>query len=39
MNYTTNKEETIYYFDVDPGYDAIKRITNGLYTVLHLPRQ
>tara|TARA_X000000368_G_scaffold354563_1_gene296091 strand:- start:253 stop:492 length:240 start_codon:yes stop_codon:yes gene_type:complete len=36
MNYTTNKEESIYYFDVDPGYDAIKRITNGLCTVLHL---
>tara|TARA_B110000003_G_scaffold108278_1_gene110746 strand:+ start:7425 stop:7655 length:231 start_codon:yes stop_codon:yes gene_type:complete len=36
MNYTTNKEGTIYYFDVDPGYDTIKRITNGLFSVLHL---
>lgn len=36
MNYTTNKQGTIYYFDVDPGYDTIKRITNGLFSVLHL---
>lgn len=32
----TNPEKTIYYFDVDPGYDTIKRITNGLFSVLHL---
>ena len=36
MNYTTNKEKTIYYFQTDPGYDNIKRITNGDFTVLHL---
>ncbi len=36
MNYTTNKERTIYYFENDPGYDIIKRITNGQCTVLHL---
>lgn len=36
MNYTTNKEKTIYYFQHDPGYDTIKRITNGEFTVLHL---
>ena len=36
MNYTTNKEKTIYYFPNDPGYDIIKRITNGDFTVLHL---
>ena len=36
MDYTTNKEGTIYYFDIDPGYDTIKRITNGLFSVLHL---
>ena len=36
MNHTTNKENTIYYYDLDPGYDTIKRITNGLFSVLHL---
>ena len=36
MDYTTNNEKTIYYFDEDPGYDIIKRITNGLFSVLHL---
>ena len=36
MNYTTNKEKTIYYFQNDPGFDIIKRITNGEFTVLHL---
>ena len=36
MNYTTNNEMTIYYFENDPGYDIIKRITNGQCTVLHL---
>tara|TARA_B100001093_G_scaffold251826_1_gene241142 strand:+ start:1661 stop:1900 length:240 start_codon:yes stop_codon:yes gene_type:complete len=36
MEYITNKEGTIYYFDKDPGYDTIKRITNGLCSVLHL---
>ena len=36
MNFTTNKEGTIYYYDLDPGYDTIKRITNGLFSVLHL---
>ena len=36
MDYTTNNENTINYFDEDPGYDTIKRITNGLFSVLHL---
>ena len=36
MNYTTNNEKTIYYFEKDPGYDTIKRITNGQWAVLHL---
>ena len=28
---TSNKEETIYYYDEDPGYDVIKNITNGIF--------
>mgnify|MGYP001159618383 CR=1 FL=1 len=36
MEYTTNNEKTIYYYHKDPGYDTIKRITNGLFSVLHL---
>ena len=36
MDCTTNNEKTIYYYDSDPGYDTIKRITNGLFSVLHL---
>tara|TARA_Y100001970_G_C14253363_1_gene873394 strand:- start:130 stop:351 length:222 start_codon:yes stop_codon:yes gene_type:complete len=30
----TNKEKTIYYFDKDPGYDTLKKITQGWFTIL-----
>ena len=30
----TNKEKTIYYFKKDPGYDTLKRITQGWFTIL-----
>ena len=30
----TNNEKTIYYFDKDPGYDTLKEITKGWFTVL-----
>ena len=28
------KPKTIYYFDEDPGYDTLKEITKGWFTVL-----
>jgi|TARA_R110001592_G_scaffold49078_1_gene153492 hypothetical protein len=33
---TTNQEKTIYYFDEDPGYETIQKITNGYFTTLSL---
>tara|TARA_Y100001935_G_scaffold249414_1_gene247998 strand:+ start:1702 stop:1929 length:228 start_codon:yes stop_codon:yes gene_type:complete len=30
----TNKEKTIYYYKNDPGYDTIKKITQGWFTIL-----
>ena len=30
----TNKEKTIYYFKKDPGYDTLKKITQGWFTIL-----
>lgn len=30
----TNNEKTIYYFDKDPGFDKLKNITNGYFTML-----
>jgi len=30
----TNNEKTIYYFDKDPGFDKLKSITQGWFTIL-----
>ena len=30
----TNKQKTIYYFNKDPGYDTLKNITHGYFTIL-----
>jgi len=30
----TNEEKTIYYFNEDPGYDKLKSITQGWFTIL-----
>ena len=34
-NMKTNKEKTIYYFDKDPGYETLKTITKGYFTILN----
>ena len=36
MDYTTNNENTIYYFDEDPGYETLQKITQGYFEVLKL---
>lgn len=33
---TENKSKTIYYFDEDPGYEALQKITQGYFEVLKL---
>jgi hypothetical protein len=30
-----NKEKTIFYFEKDPGYDILKKITQGWFTMLN----
>tara|TARA_B110000977_G_scaffold20330_1_gene24392 strand:- start:444 stop:677 length:234 start_codon:yes stop_codon:yes gene_type:complete len=30
-----NKEKTVYYFDADPGYEKLKTITKGYFTVMN----
>lgn len=32
----TKKPKTIYYFDEDPGYETLKKITQGYFEVLKL---
>ena len=32
---SVNKEKTIYYFDEDPGYKDLKKITKGYFTVMN----
>ena len=31
----TNKEKTIYYFEEDPGYETLKKITKGWFTMIN----
>ena len=31
----TNKEKTIFYFEKDPGYETLKKITQGWFTMLN----
>lgn len=31
---SVNKEKTIYYFDEDPGYDDLQKITKGFFRVM-----
>ena len=31
---SVNKEKTIYYFDEDPGYEVLQKITKGYFTVM-----
>ena len=33
---TEEKSKTIYYFDEDPGYEALQKITQGYFEVLKL---
>jgi hypothetical protein len=32
---SVNKEKTIYYFDEDPGYDDLQKITKGFFRVMY----
>jgi hypothetical protein len=32
---SVNKEKTIYYFDDDPGYEKLQKITKGYFTVMN----
>ena len=32
---SVNKEKTIYYFDEDPGYEYLQKITKGYFTVMN----
>jgi len=31
---SVNKEKTIYYFEEDPGYEDLQKITKGYFTVM-----
>ena len=36
MSSLKRKPKTIYYFDEDPGYEALQKITQGYFEVLKL---